>query len=289
MTTRIVVDGSSDIPADFAAKNGIEVAYLSVSFDDTSIKQTPEFDLEGFYERYKKDEIHPKTSQPAPADFLTIFEKLVADGAKNIIVITISKGLSATINSARLAAETLNELEDDVTIHLVDSKSASYPSVFLAKHGLKMIAEGVDAAEIAETLRKYAYNIKTRIYVPTLKYLRRGGRISMAKFLLGTLLGKQVIIGTNIHGEGKNHVVATVTSKEQAYSELVEQTTENSMKMPERVSIIHSAVPDMVKELRVIMEKTMPDVDVEEAICGTIISAHTGPYTLAIISDFNPI
>ncbi|MHA1304226.1 MAG: DegV family protein [Candidatus Heimdallarchaeaceae archaeon] len=286
MSIRIVTDSASDIDFNFAKEKGIKVVSLTVTYDNNeSHKEDENFDLDKYYAHYVNDpDFFAKTSQPAPKDFLDAYTELQKEGAKEIIVITISSALSGTLNSAQIAARMFNRQYKDIKIHFVDSLNASYPETFLVEEGLKLIERGLTGEEIAEKLQKITNQIKTFILMPSLKYLRKGGRISVAKYLLGTLLKLKPI--TTVNEEGKNEVAATVKDFDEGLLEMIRLATKDYTVFPLEAAIIHANNEQRAKKLDKLLKEKIRDIKTRLVRTGVTISAHTGPDSVALIAKF---
>lgn len=227
----------------------------------------------------------PKTSQPTPQLFYQAYEEVVKEGATEIIVVTISSGLSGTLNSAKLAAKQFSRRNKEVKFYFVDSLSASFPSTYLIRRGIKYAEQGMAAAEIAKKLQEQAHNITTYIFLPTIKYIYLGGRLSLTKYLLGRFLRKKPIIKTN--AEGKLETVTTVTNAEEGLEKLLELSTDNFAKKPVSVAIMYGIRDDYADHLEQFVKSKYPDIEVIRRNTGAIIAAHTGPEAVGLICDFN--
>jgi len=282
---KFVLDSSSDIPWDISEKLGIEVVPLSVTIYNEEFKENKDFDIKSYYEHFEKDpNFIPKTSQPSPGEFMEAYFKLVEEGVKDIIVITISSALSGTYNSARLAADELKEFEEKVNVYLVDSKNASYPAVFLMRHGMELLEKGMNPEEVAKVLNEQAVNIKTHILVPTLKYLHMGGRLSSAKYMMGRLLKTKPII--SVDEEGKLFAADKVTTINDGLDRLIELSVPDPNKLPNQVAFVHTNAEELAKELAERFKVKYPEVPYEIILSRTTISAHVGPKGVSIISDY---
>ena len=288
MKIRFVTDSGSDIDFDYADKLGVKIVPLSVTFSDAEDIvhfEDRNFDLESYYKKYKiDDDFSAKTAQPNPGAFFKVYQELVDKGAKEIIVVTLSSGLSATINSARLGANMLKKKDDSIKVHLVDALNASYSEVFLLKEGIRLRDEGKSGDDIANLLRDHTKKIKTFILLPSLKYLRKGGRISVTKYILGTLLKKRPI--TVVNSEGKNEVAATVKETDEGIQKIIELTTENFRRFPKQVCIIHGNNHEIANLMEEAVKKHIKDAKINIKCTGVTISAHTGPDVVALVSEF---
>ena len=288
MKIGFVTDSGSDIDFDYADKLGVKVVPLTITFsDEDSIehKEDRSFDLDSYYKKYETvDGFLAKTAQPTPRDFFVAYEELVAKGIKEIIVVTLSSGLSGTINSARLGYNSLKRKNKDVKVHLVDSLHASYAEVLLIEEGLKLLKKGLDGEKIAKKLRDHVKRFKIYILFPSLKYLRKGGRISVTKYILGTLLRKRPI--TVVNKEGKNEVAGSATDTDEGIYKILEMTSEGFTKFPKQVVIIHGNNLDYASKMEKQLKEHFKKCKITTRCTGVTISAHTGPNVVALISEF---
>ncbi|MHA1303193.1 MAG: DegV family protein [Candidatus Heimdallarchaeaceae archaeon] len=296
MSIRIITDSASDLSWDFAREHGIKIIPLSIIIHDEEYKEDEKFDYDAYYKLFEEEKAYfnipklklysfvPKTSQPAPKDFLDAYQELFDEGAKEIIVITVTEGLSGTINSSRLAEKLYKRQKKDAKIFIVDAKSASYPEVYLVKMALKLIDKGLSGEEIAKILQEQALNIKTVILLPTLRYLWKGGRLATSKFILGTILRKKPIVKTD--SEGKVGVVAAVKSVEEGLMETLKISTDDFTKKPKLFTIVYGARPDYAEILKGYIEEKFPEVQVNIARSGASVLSHLGPDSIGLISDF---
>ncbi len=288
MKIGFVTDSGSDIDHDYADKIGVKVVPLTITFsDEDSIahKEDRSFDLNAYYEKYNTIEgFLAKTAQPTPHDFFIAYEELAKEGVDEIIVVPLSSGLSGTINSARLGANMLKKKNEDIKVHLVDSLNASYAEVLLIEEGMRLQKQGLDAEEIAKKLREHVNNFKIYILFPSLKYLRKGGRISVTKYILGTLLKKRPI--TVVNKEGQNEVATSATETDEGIHKILELTSENFTRFPKQVVIIHGNNLEYAGRMEKQLKQHFKDTKIITRCTGVTISAHTGPDVVALISEF---
>ena len=288
MKIGFVTDSGSDIGPDYADILGVKVVPLSITFSDEEQivhKEGRSFDLVTYYEKYNTvDDFHAKTAQPTPHDFFIAYEELLKEGKNEIIVVTLSSGLSGTINSARLAANMLKKGDKDIKVHLVDSLNASYSEVFLIEEGIRLQEQGLEGEQIAQKLREHAPNIKTYVLFFSLKYLRKGGRISVTKYILGSLLRKKPIIVVN--KEGKNEVATSVTETDEGIKKVLELSSENYTRVPKKCAIIHGNSEELAVKMENELKHHFKNIKITKRCTGVTISAHTGPDVVALISEF---
>ena len=194
MTVAVVVDSTADIPQTLRDEYNISVVPLTVLFCNETFLDGVEMTGDQFYKRLVEGNVHPKTSQPSPGQFVEAFERLGQDH-DGIISIHLSGKLSGTVQSARQAAE----LVPNVPIRVIDSGSVSMGIGFLALEAARMAHAGQSVDGIAEQIEAMAQRAYVWAALDTLKFLERGGRIGGARAFLGTLLSVKPII--EIRGE----------------------------------------------------------------------------------------
>lgn len=186
---RIVTDTASDITIDQARDMNIDVVSLDITFEDGPAPQRTEEDFQRFYERLEKCEKLPVTSRTAPEEYLKIFEEAKAAG-DDVLVITLSSGLSGTLESAQMA----KQIAGYDRIEVVDSEQAILTQRMLVEKAIQLREEGYQLEEIAARVKEMRSQIVVCGVVDTLKYLQKGGRIPASLATLGTLLRIKPVI-----------------------------------------------------------------------------------------------
>ena len=238
-------------------------------------------------EFYKKmeQEAMTKTSQLNAQDYYNYFENLINEGYKEILHLTLSSGISGTINSAKLAVNMINEKYKDVKIYIVDSLAAS------SGYGLLMdkLADLRDEGKSIEEVRDWAENNRLSInhwfFSTDLKYFVRGGRISKTSGFFGNMLHVCPLL--NVNDEGKLIPREKIIGKKKVINAIVQKMIENAKDgkdYNDYCYISHSAVFEDAKAVKDKVEEAFPNLKgkVEIFDIGTTIGSHTGPGTVAL-------
>ena len=209
---RFLVDTSSDYTVEEIKERGMELVPLHITFGEKDYRDAYDLDKDGFYELLTTGEVFPKTSQPAPQDFVDIFEDAQEKGDE-LICILLSSKLSGTFQSAVLS-KSIAEYEK---IHLVDSLGATHMIRLMADYGMELAKEGKTAKEIVAALEEMKSKIKVLAVVDTLEYLCKGGRVSRASAAIGEMAkvkpmitvseGEVTVIGKSL---GKNKAIGSL-------------------------------------------------------------------------------
>ena len=188
MSVKFVIDSASDILPNEAARLGVTVLPLTVTFNGTTYRDSVDLSHQEFFEMLASSKDLPTTSQLPPADFADCFESLVAAG-HDVVVITVSSKLSGTCQSATIAAS-----DYPGRIFIVDSLSAAIGQRILLQRGLQLAEQNLSAREIADILDQEKTRIRVMAVIDTLEYLKKGGRISAAIAIAGTVLSMKPAI-----------------------------------------------------------------------------------------------
>ena len=183
MAVKFIIDSASDLlPSECKKRGGTHVP-LTVRFGEKEFADAVDLSHKKFYKMLTSGkEEHPTTSQVTPAAWASAMEEVVENG-DTAVVITISSKLSGTYQSACIAAE-----DFEGKAYVVDSMTATIGERLLLLYGGRLAADGMDAAAIKDRLD--AVKDRSRIVgrIDTLEYLKKGGRISAASAVVGTML-----------------------------------------------------------------------------------------------------
>ena len=190
---KIVVDTSSDIPADIAEKYDIGVlSFLSI-FGEKSYVTGVDMTNAEFYEMLENSEKIPTTSQTPYGD---MYDYLLeqAKAHESVIYFTISSKGSGQHHTATLVAEEIKEEYPQADIHIIDSEKFSLYISETAVHAAELAQNDVSVTEIIEECKRYIKTWRCYLLVDTLKYLEKGGRINKTAAIVGTLLDIKPIL-----------------------------------------------------------------------------------------------
>jgi len=193
---KLIIDSASDINQEEANRLGIAMLPMEVRFGDEVYLDGVNLTSQEFYNKLIESADLPKTSQVNPYSFEEQYEKLTAKGDE-VVVITISSKLSGTYRSALQASE--NYLGK---VFVVDSLNACIGERLLIQYAMQLIEDGLTASEIANKLDEIKSKINVLAMLNTLKYLKKGGRISAMTAFAGEVFSIKPVIGI-IDGEVK--------------------------------------------------------------------------------------
>ena len=209
MSVKIIVDSASDITTAYAAANNIDFVPLKTTLGDTEYRDGIDIVPDTFYDKLEANKELARTSQVNPGEFAEVFDRAVAAGDE-VLVITISSGLSGTYQSAVIAAA-----KHPGKIFIVDSLTATAGEQVLIERALQLQKEGKSAKEIYTELDDIRHRMRLFVRLETLEYLKRGGRISAASAVVGGILNIKPVLTLN--GEGKLETVGKARGIKQSH------------------------------------------------------------------------
>ncbi|MET1232729.1 MAG: DegV family protein [Candidatus Limnocylindrales bacterium] len=187
----IVIDSASDLSPEDAARNGIALVPLLVTFGTTEYRTGVDLSTERFWDMMTAPGApFPKTAACSPGDFQAAFQTAFDAGAESVVCITVGGKLSATNKSAVIARDQMAGRD----IRVIDSDTASYGFGLLAILASEMSGAGAGADEIEAAVEARKHDSRLFVVLETLEYLKRGGRISAAKAAIGGILSVKPII-----------------------------------------------------------------------------------------------
>ena len=275
----IFTDSSCDLPASLVAEWGVEVLSLEVTIDGVGTFLNHEIEPEKFYE-YLRDKRPVKTSAANMDRFCEAFEKIAAEG-KDILYIGFSTGLSATYMAGKNAAEETMEKYPECKIITVDSLCAALGQGLLVKLAVDKKREGANIDKLAAYVEEIRLNLAHWFTVEDLFFLKRGGRVSAATAVMGTVLQIKPVM--HVDNAGKLINVEKARGRDASIKALFEKMKASAI-LPEKqtVYICHGDCYDDAKKLANMIEAEFGIKDILIGYVGPVIGAHSGPGTLAV-------
>ena len=272
MTIRIVTDSACDIPQALVEKYNITIVPLTFSFGDKEFIDRVSLTTEEFWKHCADSPILPQTAAPAPGQFTQAYRTLIQQGASGILVISLSRELSATMQSAETGAK---EPGVTVPVRFVDSRSASMGEGITVIAVAKMAAAGASLDELEAAANNFASRTKVFGALDTLENLKKGGRISNTKAFLASALAIKPIIEVR---EGKLEEGGKERTRGKALAFLIEKI--KSAGEISDLAVLHSQCSDI--DSFVAQLKTIHSGEIIVSDIGSVIGSHTGIGTIGV-------
>ncbi len=275
----ISTETTADLPESFISENGLYVQPLFYFFDGETFGGEKKLSGEDFYARMRAGEM-PTTSASALADIVNDF----TDAAKKnipVLHLAFSSGLSSTYNNANLAKNQVLEDYPDARIIVIDTLAASMGQGLLVWYAVKLRREGKTIDETAEWIEENKVKLCHEFTVDDLFNLHRGGRVSKAKAVVGTLINVKPML--HIDFEGHLIPVNNVRGRKKALLTLVNTMEEHLGGLEnEMIFISHCDDAEAAEFVKEQVIKRFSPCDVMINMISPTIGAHSGPGTVAL-------
>ena len=268
---RLVTDSSCDLPVEICDSLGITVVPLTVRFGDETFTDGVDLDNSGFWSRLDKSEGLPETAAPSAGSFLDVYAALAGQGADGVVVVTLSSVLSATHQSAVIAAENFPGLP----VKVIDSRTVSMALGLAAMAGAEVAGEGAGIDAVIAATSESAGAMQIVAALDTLEFLRRGGRVGSAQALLGGMLKVKPIVTVE---DGVVAAAGRVMTRSKARTTIVERALANAGSP--RMAVFGGRAAhfdDLVATIRTAVGDHLVIAEL-----GPVVGTHAGPGTVGI-------
>ncbi len=273
---KIVSDSSAYIPQEFIERYNLSILPLTVNWQGKSLYDGVDIQANDFYQQLASSKEMATTSQVTVGQFLEVFSKLLEEG-KDVFYMGISKGLSATVDSALQAKK---ELGDPENLVVMDTRLVSMALTLMVLEVAKAAQNGASLQECQQIANDVYPRIGVYFTVNSLEYLHRGGRINTAKRLLGSALDLKPIMEIR---DGKIELVESVRSQKKALNRMIELIERDiDGRTPVRIGPFHAlAFDEMVAMEEAAVERLHP-VEIIRSEVSPVIGSHVGPGTVSM-------
>lgn len=274
----IMTDSNSGITQEEAGRLGVHVLPMpffingELFFEDLTLTQ------EDFYEKLSQDS-DISTSQPSPGDVVDQWKKIL-ESYDSIVHIPMSSGLSSTCQTAVMLAKDFHG-----RVQVVNNQRISVTQKQSVLDALSLVRQGLSAVQIREILEEEKYNSSIYITVDTLKYLRKGGRITPAAAAIGTVLNLKPVL--QIQGEKLDAYVKVrgIKAAKRAMLNAVEKDMEerfSSFKDKLRLGMAYTCEKEEAAAWLAQIQERFTGLEIEAAPLSLSVACHIGPGALAI-------
>ena len=279
MSYRIITDNCCDFPADMYNDLNLSVVPLVVRFQEKEVSQYSEKWLKKMYAGMREGEV-ATTSAVNPQGWEEVMEPVLAAG-EDALVLTFSSGLSTTYQSAVIAATELQEKYPDRKIRVIDTLCASLGQGLLVWYACKKRDEGMSFEELGDWCENNKQNLCMWFTVDDLMFLKRGGRVSAATALVGTMLQIKPVL--HVDDEGHLINVSKARGRKASIEALAKKVGETGLPGEnETVFISHGDCLEDAKLLEKILQEKYGVKSAFIYYVGAVIGSHSGPGTLAL-------
>ena len=275
----VLTDSTSDLTFQMRQQYGIEYVPMQYIIDGVEYKASLDWESHNPKEYYDlmRNGTRVFTSQILKDTYYEAFHNAICDG-KDVVYISCSSALSASINVARLVAMELTEKYPEAVIYCVDSLISSLGQGYLAMEASRKRAAGLSAADTVAYIESIKLCVNQCGTVSSLEYLRRAGRVKASKAFLGNLFGVKPIIISDI--KGQNYAYKKAKGTINARIAIAEHIRDAANGVYEELFLTHADCEEDILLLKDEILKIAPFKNVTISTIGPIVGASVGPGTV---------
>lgn len=278
--TKLYTDTSANLPLALLREYDIAVIPFSYTVNGVAEDYSEETDFDGkaFYDAMRRG-AEVKTSMVNPATAAAFFERALAQG-DDVLYVGMSGGISGTAHAAALAAEELREKYPHAKIMTIDTYAASLGEGLQVLEAAELLRAGRSFEEVGDRILARRPHMCQFFTVDDLNYLKRGGRISGAAALVGSVLGIKPIL----RGDETGHIVSCgkVRGNKKAYAELADYFDKRALDKTARIGITHADNREGTDYLLGLLRERGFTGECLEVYYEPVTGAHVGPGTVAL-------
>ena len=273
MNFKIITDSCCDLSAEMLAELEIGVATLSLEMDGRAYAEG-EMSPAQLYAHLRNGKL-PKTSAVNPDGWAAVMRPALQEG-RDVLVLAFSSALSATYQSAVIAAEELREEFPDRKLLVIDTLCAAVGQGLLVHTAAKLRSQGKTIDEVADWVEAHKLNVCHWVTVEDLMHLKRGGRVSAATAVVGTMLSIKPIL--RVDNNGKLETTAKCRGRKAALNHLLDRMAETfAPEIDDTVFIGHGDCAADAEFLAKAVRERFGVKNVYINYIGAVIGSHTGP------------
>lgn len=277
----ITTDSTCDLPASYLQAHNIPVMPLYYRLDDVTYGAETKLEDHEFYEKMRAGKM-PTTMAVNPEFARSVFEPILKEG-NNILHLAFSSGLSSSYNAAAIAAQELSELYPNQTIKVIDSLCASLGEGLFVYKAVEKQESGMSLEAVAAWLEEYKQNFCHIFTVDDLFHLHRGGRVSRATAILGSLASIKPVL--HVDHEGHLIAIGKVRGRKKSLAALVDRMEELSKGFETENQTIFISHGDCLEDAQYVETLIRERFGIEHFVINMVsptIGAHSGPGTVAL-------
>ena len=270
---KVITDSAADLPKELAIDHGIAIVPLTVRFGDSEFTDGESLTAAEFWRQLDTSEHLPETAPPLPYRFEQEIKEAANNGATGVVIVCMSSTISATYESAVLAAEAA---AGTVAVKVVDSRTLSMVQGFAALAAAEAAAGGRNIDQVANAAVHAAANANLIATLDTLEFLERGGRVGQIGTFFGNLLNVKPLLTLE---DGVVVAAGRVRSRRTALDTIAEHVL--GLPSLAELAVVHGNAPDIEYLLEAVAPRVARDRIVISEL-GPVLATHTGPGVVGV-------
>ena len=278
----ILTDSSADLDAELVDRLNVQVLPLGFILEERTYYDYPDnrdMDPHVFYDRLRKGDV-ATTNAVNVAQYVEAVEPLLQAG-RDVLILAFSSGLSTTYNSSLIAVEELRAKYPDRKLYTVDTLCASLGQGLLVWYAARQRERGMSIEEVRDWVEDYKLNLCHQFTVDDLHFLKRGGRISAATAVVGSMLQIKPVL--HVDNEGHLINIGKARGRQASLKALVDRMDHTAIDSGSLTVFISHG--DCLEDAQTVADMVKKRFGVQEVYInyvGPVIGAHSGPGTLAL-------
>lgn len=275
---QIITDSGCDLPVEKQKELGLQAVSLTLLYKGQTLPDCVTDETKAFYDGLRAGE-EASTAAVNPDQWEKAMELSLQEG-KDVLVVTFSSGLSTTYQSAVIAADELAQAYPDRKIRVVDSLCASLGQGLLLYYACQKRDAGMELDALADWLEEAKFRLCHWFTVDDLMYLKRGGRVSAATALVGTMLKIKPVL----HVDNEGHLISKTKARgrKAAIDALADKVAQLGQQEQDVMFICHGDCIEDALALKAQLQLRFGVKEVYIGYTGAVIGSHSGPGTLAL-------
>ncbi len=275
----VVTDSTASIPEPMLKELNIHVVAYYIHRGKEVLRDLVTIQRDDFLRWLPTATSLPTTASPGPGDYLDMYKSLIAGGIQSILSIHMTSKGSGAYQAATVAQSMLREENPNVRIEVVDSQNVSLCQGWMAIEAARAALSGLSLDDVLASVKKMLPATQMIQTADTLKYLYMGGRIGMAKRLVGTLLNIKPLIGMK---DGVIVALGQARSRVQAYTAMSDMVAEVVGMGKAKVAYVHAGALEETRKIKQMVEGKVEVVESFFAELSPALAVHTGPGTAGL-------
>jgi DegV family protein with EDD domain len=275
----VVTDSTASIPEPMLKELNIHVVAYYIHRGKEVLRDLVTVQRDEFLRWLPTATALPTTASPGPGDYLEMYKSLIAGGMQSILSIHMTSKGSGAYQAAMVAQSMLQEENPEVRIEVVDTQNVSLCQGWIAIEAARGTLAGLSLDDVLASIKKLLPVTHMVQTADTLKYLYMGGRIGMAKRLVGTLLNIKPLIGMK---DGVIVALGQARSRMQAYTAMADMVSETIGSGKTKVAYVHAGALEEVEKIKQMVEGQVEVVESFFAELSPALAVHTGPGTAGL-------
>lgn len=272
MKIGFVTDSTAYLPEDLQAELGIEVVPVQVVVSGASFAEDSGVSATDVISAVNSGK-SVTTSRPSVAEFISVYQKLIAQGCDRIISLHLSAELSGTYETAVLA-----KIKSALPVEVIDSRTIGLAMGYALAGSAKMAAQGSEYEDVLDCVIESCRRSKTFFYVDTLDFLVKGGRVNKLQLRIGSAIALKPLLSIS---DGEIGLAELSRNTDRSLTRLVELATKH-YEPGTKFSVLHVAAPERAEKVAAAIQLAHSGTNIHVAAAGAVVAAHLGPGAIAL-------